>query len=172
MLHQSRHVVSPANCAPRCVSFPQASFFLLVLAAYVFMLRVPSEALPAVIVSSQQLDDFKRSKRTDGRKKIPPMVCITESQVEWFFWRRKNKFKPSSIFRACWCASCKKTCPVHVLGAYLQTHPVGARPFGEIREVGVRACLPSGRRVCRVAGKSGAHATRPLGWDGRCTGNS
>ena len=34
--------------------------------------------------------------------------------------------------RACRCARCTKTCPVHALGAWFADLPVGTRPFADI----------------------------------------
>ena len=73
---------------------------MLVLAVYAFMLRVPSEALPATLVSPAQLSELKESGPPVDRKHRHPLICVHSVHVEWFFWTRKNRPKPSSIFRA------------------------------------------------------------------------
>ena len=108
---------------------------MLMLAAYIFMLRVPSEGLPVVILSAAALAAHKLLPGPRGGDRWPTVVCVTGTYVEWFFWRRKNKLTPSSIFRKCWCAESKNTCPVHVLGKFFLSVPERSQPFVGIREV-------------------------------------
>ena len=102
---------------------------MLFLAAYIFMFRVPSEGLPVIVMSEQELAAHKLRRRTRGGQKWPPVVCVSENQVEWFFWQRKHKYAPSSVYRECWCERCRHTCPVHVLGCFLKQVPVNTQPF-------------------------------------------
>ena len=44
---------------------------------------------------------------------------------------RKNK-GASVLTRSCWCKQCKSTCPVHVLGDFFESLPVGNAPFQNI----------------------------------------
>ena len=43
--------------------------------------------------------------------------------------------------RSCWCASCKVTCPVHVLGAFFRECGLGSAPFGAVSAFGVLNAL-------------------------------
>ncbi len=54
------------------------------------------------------------------------------SMVELWHPKRKNRLKPSSSFRPCWCKKCCITCPVHVLGAYMAEFQMGYQPFAHI----------------------------------------
>jgi hypothetical protein len=111
---------------------------MLFLAAYVFLLRVPSEALPMAAGGG-------------AGKKVTPIfkVHVDRNTVELWLPKRKNRRTPSSQFRLfvapflhglfvaiacvshrpCWCKKCPVTCPVHVLGAYMAGLPVGTQPF-------------------------------------------
>ena len=88
--------------------------FWLFLASYVFMIRVPSEAL-LVAVHAGTGD--------------APVFHKHDDCVEWFLPRRKNWSRPSVIRRGCWCRSSPSTCPVHVMGAALGQLSAGTRPF-------------------------------------------
>ena len=128
----------------------QEALFMLFLAAYICMLRAPSEGLPVVCISPARLEAIKRAKgMCRGR---PPVACVTDTHVEWFMWRRKNINRPTSLKRACWCTTCKRTCPVHVLGGFLKTQHEGARPFASFPEV---RCV--GRRVIIVVNCARVH---------------
>ena len=89
---------------------------MLVLAAYVFMLRLPSEALPM-------------AARWAGNLRDVPVFKFHSDKVELWLPKRKNRLTPSSLFRPCWCSKCTLTCPVHVLGAYMAELPAGTQPF-------------------------------------------
>ena len=43
--------------------------------------------------------------------------------------RRKNKPTGSRLVRNCWCKECPRTCPVHVVGAYLREFRPGEALF-------------------------------------------
>lgn len=111
----------------------QEALFMLFLAACVFMLRVPSEGLPVVCVSPSRLEAIKRVKGMCRGQ--PPVACVTDTHGEWFMWRRKDINRPTCLKRACWCTTCERTCPVHVLGGVLKTQHEGARPFAGFPEV-------------------------------------
>jgi len=89
---------------------------MLLLAAYIFLLRVPSEALP---MSAKQ-----------GRE--VPVFAVEDELAVMRFPKRKNRLQPTVQHRPCWCAKCKLTCPVHVLGAYMQQLPPGTQPFAHL----------------------------------------
>ena len=104
------------------------------LAAYAFMLRVPSECLVVTRMPPSELQTCKLAKR-----RIGPIVCVHPGSVEWYFSSgRKNNPRPSSLFRQCWCSASAATCPVHVLGAYVLADTTAVRPFvryGQVRPV-------------------------------------
>lgn len=90
---------------------------MLFLTAYVFLLRLPSEALPIVhgVVGVGH-----------GQQAI---VVVEHDCIILKLARRKNKPEGSVLKRHCWCSQCEATCPVHVLGKYFSSLPVGAKPF-------------------------------------------
>ena len=91
-------------------------FSQLFLLAYIFLLRVPSEALAA----------------TFGRD-----LCHTHQTVLWLedsklhinLRRRKNRPGGSRLTRKCWCQHSRKTCPVHVFGKLVEEVPAGTALF-------------------------------------------
>ena len=93
---------------------------MLFLTAYVFLLRVPSECLPIV-----KIDQAPAAGSTLGQS----TVWVEADKIVLKLLRRKNKPHGSVLWRACWCTTCKATCPVHVLGAYFQGLAFGAAPF-------------------------------------------
>ena len=36
------------------------------------------------------------------------------------------------LSRRCWCAQCRLSCPVHIVGAYFRALPAGTRPFAAV----------------------------------------
>jgi hypothetical protein len=67
---------------------------MLVLASYVFLLRVPSEALPMAAHAA-----------APGQER--PVFRAHRDSVELWLPKRKNRLMPTSIWRKCWCAQCK-----------------------------------------------------------------
>ena len=100
-----------------------APAIMLFLAAYTFMLRVPSEGLP-VTVCHQGVPDAAET----------PCVVPHPDALEWFFPRRKNTAKLTRVFRECWCKTCTITCPVHALGKWFREQPDGSQPFVHFRK--------------------------------------
>lgn len=88
-------------------------FALLYALAYIFLLRLPSEAL---IISVSSSGDFDAA--------APASVVVTESALGLRLARRKNAERPTTWWRRCWCASSRISCPVHAIGACLAS---GAR---------------------------------------------
>jgi hypothetical protein len=95
---------------------------MLFLTTYIFLLRLPSEALPIV---------FKRA-RPRSYEKGQAYVWVEGDRIWLQLGRRKNKPLGSTMWRECWCRSCNKTCPIHVLGAFLTGLEEGTVPFKEI----------------------------------------
>lgn len=89
---------------------------VLYLLAYVFLLRLPSEALPAVAGKGGGQSSLYREGDT----------LVLELA------RRKNKPRGSRLVRKCWCGESRATCPVHVIGPWLDTHPTGTPLFPDI----------------------------------------
>ena len=107
-------------------------FSMLFLCAYVFLLRLPSEALPIVVGSATP------EAEEDGHKCV---VSPGETSVSLRLAWRKNRRGPSTLSRSCWCRRCRATCPVHVLGSFLASVPVGASPFAQFRPPQVLAVI-------------------------------
>ena len=104
---------------------------MLYLAAYAFLLRLPSEALP-MRSASPEVPDGQSVLRSEGDR-----VVLTLA-------RRKNRPHKTQLVRTCWCKESKKTCPVHRLGPWLGATPAGgalfpgvtaARALGKLRDV-------------------------------------
>ncbi|CAK0862125.1 unnamed protein product [Prorocentrum cordatum] len=94
---------------------------MLFLFAYTFLLRVPSEALPAV--------------RVADAGDAPPFqaaLVLGKSELTLLLRRRKNRPQGSRLSRKCWCSSCRATCPVHTLGPWVARCGLGRGLFGGI----------------------------------------
>ncbi|CAK0879802.1 unnamed protein product [Prorocentrum cordatum] len=87
---------------------------MLFLLAYTFLLRVPSEALPAV-----RVDD------AGDAPSFQAALVLGAAEHTLLLRRRKNKAQGSRLTRRCWCASCRATCPVHNLGPWLARRAPG-----------------------------------------------
>ena len=107
---------------------------MLFLLSYAFLLRVPSEALPVQVGSVG-----------GAGEPLPPgrhsCVGLRGGDLVLHLARRKNKPHGSTLVRSCWCAQCKVTCPVHVLGPWLASWPGGHRPFAHVSARAARVCL-------------------------------
>jgi hypothetical protein len=91
---------------------------MLWLTAYVFLLRVPSEALPLVRGTQEDLGhQCTVFLDSDG------CVCLR-------LRRRKNRPGGSLLRRKCACTACPRICPVHVLWLqFFAKLPLGAQPW-------------------------------------------
>ena len=96
------------------------AFAMLCLFSYVFLLRVPSEALPVVRCCQGSGEGEQSRLWLDGDE-----LCLR-------LLRRKNKYKGSVLRRKCHCAACPATCPIHVLWRFFGQLPVGSKPFADI----------------------------------------
>ena len=81
------------------------------LAAYAFLLRVPSECLPITVAGSAAREKPPRRQAE---------IWLSDKQIVLRLKRRKNKPHGSRLVRQCWCRQCPLTCPVHVLGSFLK----------------------------------------------------
>ena len=105
---------------------------MLFLCAYVFLLRLPSEALPIVVCSTAP------EAEEDRRKCV---ISAGETSVSLKLAWRKNRRGPSTLSRSCWCKRCRATRPVHVLGSFLASVPENASPFAQFRPPQVLAVI-------------------------------
>ena len=117
------------------------------VAAYAFMLRVPSECLP--IVAGMGCGDCMEPSEPDGGRAFHAEVTVNEESIWLTLQSRKNKSAPSTIKRHCWCRTCKLTCPVHALGGYLKGIPRGSCAFPTVTD---RA---ANRRLRKILGLVG-----------------
>ena len=90
---------------------PLVPYGMVYLLSYVFLLRMPSEALPVRAVHGE----FRLQKEGEF--------------LALHLARRKNKPGGSQLLRGCWCTQCKITCPVHVLGPWLNATAAGELLF-------------------------------------------
>lgn len=101
---------------------------MLFLASYIFLLRVPSEGLPMA------------AHRSAAGFTVPVFTCHGD-HVRIQFPRRKNSYEATELIRYCWCERCPITCPVHVLGAFMDTVAPGVQPFAHIKYSQLRLAL-------------------------------
>ena len=99
----------------------------LYLASYIFLLRLPSEALPITMGGSGN----------DAGEQAVLVVDDSTQTITLKLARRKNKYNGSCIKRSCWCLQgTPEICPYHVLGAQAKTWLPGAKPFAGITAAG------------------------------------
>ena len=90
---------------------------MLFLVAYVFLLRLPSEALPMSAGGVGCAHGLHSVISLEGEE-----LCLRLAS-------RKNMSSGSVMRRSCWCKGCKTTCPVHSLWPFFLGLGVGAQPF-------------------------------------------
>jgi len=91
---------------------------MLYLVSYIFLLRVPSEAIPIAHGCIGLLGNGEKA------------VLYMEGDTLYLkLARRKNKAKGSLMKRSCWCKTCPDTCPVHVLWSFFESFDFGTKPF-------------------------------------------
>ena len=115
---------------------------MLFLFAYTFLLRVPSEALPAVRVAD-----------AGDAPSFQAALVLGESELTLLLRRRKNRPQGSRLSRRCWCSSCRATCPVHTLGPWVARCGLGRGLFGGISAA---AALRTLREMLAALGVQGA----------------
>ena len=100
-------------------------YALLFLFSYSFLLRTPSEALPAVA-------------GTDGREGGSNSVLFKDGeQLVLILRRRKNKPAGSRLVRMCTCQKSPASCAYHLLGPLLDATAAGGKVFDGITASGV-----------------------------------
>ena len=90
---------------------------MLFLFTYVFMLRLPSEALPTHVGGRVWKDGIQSAISLDGDALVLRLLT------------RKNRPEGAVLKRYCWCRRSPLTCPVHVLAKFLLRGGEGAAPF-------------------------------------------
>ena len=122
---------------------------MLMCFGYAFLLRLPSEGLPAVFDGAV----FNAQHRAS--------VCLSAEALGLRLQRRKNSGLPVTIWRKCWChtegGTC--TCPVHVLGAFFVSAGVGKQAFAAFSPADAVAAV---RNAVRAVG-----AERPEEFDAK-----
>jgi hypothetical protein len=93
---------------------------MMYLAAYSFLLRVPSECLLMTAGGEplRQLPDGRHSSFATGPTEVTLRLA-----------KKKNKLHGSVISRGCSCEADARLCPVHVLGKWMAGRPPGEQPF-------------------------------------------
>ena len=132
-----RRIVALADKSS-AVEWPLAMLFL---ATYVFLLRLPSEAIPMTAGGIGFAHGKKSVIMSEGAE-----VCLRLA-------KRKNLASGSVIRRACWCIFCVTTCPVHTLWSFFSGLERGAQPFAELKD---GLALRSLRRILRRLAVPGA----------------
>ena len=98
---------------------------LLFLLTYTYLLRLPSEALPAIV-------------GTNANETGSNAVLLKEGEsLVLVLHKRKNRPRGSRLVRRCSCRQAPETCVYHILGPVVEATPVGARLFAGISESGV-----------------------------------
>ena len=128
---------------------------MLFLCTYVFLLRLPSEALPITFTGNG----------FEGHGQALAKIIVKGDAIGLHLKRRKNKTCGSTLWRSCWCGKSEKgsksTCPVHVLGAYFQSLPIGEQPF---KPFSASCALAELRRLLVCVGVANADLYRTHDW--------
>ena len=94
---------------------------MLYIAAYAFLLRVPSEGLP--------MCRWGVGSATHPEQSV---LTFSEGELVLTLASRKNRPHGSRLVRSCWCLQSASTCPVHVLWPFFDALPVGFKPFSSL----------------------------------------
>ena len=96
----------------------------LFLVSYLFLLRVPSEALP--MQRGGDIGSHDRAAQSVLYLEDSGTVCLRLRS-------RKNRPEGSVLRRSCACSACPKICPVHGLWFnFFHKLPVGAQPWSDV----------------------------------------
>ena len=123
---------------------PEPQTRALFIIAFAMALRLPSEALLIRMGDPALAGDF-RFTQEDPDRPVPTIVLFTtDGTVALHLSRRKHMPRPSVVRRACWCSTCKATCPVHAPRSLLCGVVPGAFPFAHLaRPTAAGRVLPS-----------------------------
>ena len=97
-----------------------ASLYVL---AYAFLLRVPSELLPALVGTS----GFKGGQVGPNTKTV--VEVVEDKEVRITIRERKNCRTVTTMNRTCTCRSCVATCPVHAAKRLIELLGEGCLPY-------------------------------------------
>ena len=89
---------------------------MVFVAAYAFLLRVPSECLPMAAHRAPQGAEV-------------PVYTLRGNEAVLHLPFRKNRLFATEVVRSCWCSKSRLTCPVHSLGKFMRKLPPGTQPF-------------------------------------------
>ena len=116
------------------------SFAMLWLTAYIFLLRLPSEALPMEKGDGYASVDTKSVLHLKDEN----TVCLTLAS-------RKNRQQCTIIERTCTCEKLPTLCPVHTLWhEFFAEFAVGTKPWGDLSAAAVRKHLRDTLKKLRV----------------------
>ena len=107
---------------------------LLCLFCYAFLLRMPSEALPAVSGGDGAAGAL--SYLASGSNSV---VSIDGESLVLRLQKRKNKPQGSRLARKCTCAKAPGSCVYHLIGQLVKDTPAGGRLFGDLKPGGAHA---------------------------------
>ena len=96
--------------------------------SYIFLLRLPSEALPITIIN-RPLAEEEMQVLVAAHHAV---LSFDGDSLTLRLARRKNKPWGGTLRRKCWCELCPVSCPTHVLGPFVRSWPEGTRPFSHI----------------------------------------
>ena len=103
-----------------CEGAAPRTMVMLFLTAYIFLLRLPSEALPIV------------RGCIGWHNEEQAVLTLENDRLVLRLRRRKNRLHGSVLKRSCWCANCRSTCPVHSVWPFFRNFEVGTKPFSGI----------------------------------------
>ena len=89
------------------------------------------------------------------------MVEVAPDRITLHLARQKNRLQGSVLTRQCWCESCERTCPIHVLADFFAKFESGAEPFAGITSHSALSGLKAMLSALRVA-ESGSYRTQDL----------
>ena len=106
---------------------------MLVLLTYIFLLRVPSEALPAhAHLGGHSVLSIENGRLVLALQRRLGSTCVLFCFVVFCYVPRKIERFGSGLTPGCWCTEFQLTCPIHVLGAFLDRCPAGHKIFAGI----------------------------------------
>ena len=85
-------------------------WLMLFLVSYIFLLRVPSEALPMRTIKGEQGEFRKGHTKSE--------LYLQEGVLTLRLDSRKNEKLPTTLSRRCWCGKSALTCPIHMFGSW------------------------------------------------------
>ena len=129
-----RDLVGKLMTMPAKGQLPQC-YAMLYLLTYVFLLRLPSEALPCTKPSCEMIRNAQAQTWCDG------------IEIHLQIKRRRDMDGSSQMSRNCWCVASPGACPVHVLWPFFAAVPDGALPFAGITPGRAQKSLRHGLRL-------------------------